>query len=86
MLFHCANTPCSKWYITGEDANKQSLFALYSHLLLDISIECMLDNSDHFNPTMMEVNLFSSEKGQGEVLHFQKVSSQEWKNNAAIVL
>jgi hypothetical protein len=34
----------------------------------------------------MDVDLFSSEKGQGEVLHFEKVSSQEWKHNGAIAL
>jgi hypothetical protein len=62
-------------------------FAIYSHLLLDIAIECVLDNSDHFNPTMMDVNFFSSEtEEQGEVLHFEKVSSQEWKHNGAIAL
>jgi hypothetical protein len=61
-------------------------FAIYSHLLLDITIECILDNSDHFNPTMMDVDFFSSEKEQGEVLHFEKVSSQEWKHNGAIAL
>jgi hypothetical protein len=62
-------------------------FAIYSHLLLDMAIECILDNSsDPFNPTMMEVNFFSSEKKQGEILHFEKVSSQEWKHNGAIAL
>ena len=61
-------------------------FAIHSHLLSDITIECTLDNSDHFNPTMMDVDFFTSEKGQGEVLHFEKVSLQEWKHNAALVL
>jgi hypothetical protein len=61
-------------------------FAIYSHLLLDITIECILENCDHFHPTMMDVDFFSSEKEQGKVLHFEKVSSQEWKNNGAVAL
>jgi len=61
-------------------------FAIHSHPLLDITIEWTLDNSDHFNPTMMDIDFFSSEKGQGEVLHFEKMSSQEWKHNASIAL
>jgi len=61
-------------------------FAISSHLLLDIAIECIPDNSDHFNPTMMEVNFINSEEKQGEILHFEKVSSQEWKHNAVIML
>jgi len=60
--------------------------AIYSHPLLDITIECILENSDHFNPTMMDVECFSSEKEQGEILHFEKMSSQEWKHNGAIAL
>jgi hypothetical protein len=35
---------------------------------------------------MMDVNFFSSEKGHGEGLHFEKVSSWEWKHNGAIAL
>ena len=36
---------------------------------------------------MMDVDFFSSEKEQGEILHFEKVSSWEWKkHNAAIAL
>jgi hypothetical protein len=61
-------------------------FSIYSHLLLDIAVEFILDNSDHFNPTMMHIDLFSSEKDQGEILHFEKVSLQEWKHNGAIAL
>jgi hypothetical protein len=61
-------------------------FAIDFYPLLDIAIECILDNSDHFNPTMMDVDFFSSEKEQGETLHFEKVSSQEWKYNATIAL
>ena len=61
-------------------------FPIYSHLLLDITIECVLDNYDPFNPTMMEVDFFSSKNKQGEILHFEKVSSQEWKHNGAIAL
>jgi hypothetical protein len=87
MLFHRVNAPYSKWYITGEDANNKAF--CYSHgNLLDITIECLLDNSDHSNPTVtkMDVDFFSSEKGQGKLLHFEKVSSQEWKHNGVIVL
>ena len=84
MLFHCVNAPYSKWYITGEDANNKAF--CYSHELLDIAIECILDNSDHFNPTMMDIDFFTSEKEQGEILHFEKVSSQEWKHNVVIAL
>jgi hypothetical protein len=62
------------------------LFAIYSHPLLDVIIECILDNSDPFSPTMIDVEVFSSEKKQGEILHFKKVSSLEWKHNAAIAL
>jgi hypothetical protein len=89
MLFHCVNAPYSKWYITGEHAESITKpFAIHSYPLLDITIQCILDNADPFNPTMMDVDFFSSEKGQGEVLHFKKVSSesQEWKHNAAIAL
>jgi len=57
---------------------------IYSHPLLDIAIECILDNSDHFNPTMMDVDIFGSERAG--VLHFEKVSSREWKVNATMEL
>ena len=75
--------------VTGISKVKRPItkpFAIYSHLLLDIAIECILDNSDPFNTTMMEVDFFSSEKKQGEILHFEKVSSQKWKHNGAIAL
>lgn len=81
--------PYSKWYITGEDADNKAfghLVILTHHPWLDISIECTLDNSDPFNPTMMEVDFFSSEKKQGEILRFEKLSPQEWKYNGAIAL
>jgi hypothetical protein len=64
-------------------------FPIYSHPLLDIAIECILDNSDHFNPIVtMDVEFFSSEKEQREVLLFDKVSesSRDWKHNATIAL
>ena len=34
----------------------------------------------------MEVDFFSSEKKQGEILRFEKLSPQEWKYNGAIAL
>ena len=77
--------PYSKWYMKSEDANDKA-FVIYSHLSLDITVECILDNSDHFNPTMMDIEFFSSEKKQEEILYLEKVSSWEWKHNGAIAL
>ena len=61
-------------------------FVIDSHTLIDIAIETILETSDHFKPTMMDVDIFGSEKAV--VLHFEKVlsESQEWKYNATVEL
>jgi hypothetical protein len=60
---------------------------LHSHPLLDITIECLVDNSsNHLNPTMMSVEVFSSDMGQREILLFEKTSSREWKHNGTIAV
>ncbi|KDR73388.1 hypothetical protein GALMADRAFT_1341969 [Galerina marginata CBS 339.88] len=54
--------------------------------MTDISIERLVDNSNQLNPTVIIVEVFSSEKKQGEALLFEKTSSQEWKHNGTIAV
>ena len=55
-------------------------------ILLDIVIECTVDDPDHPGPTTMNVEVFRPERATGEPLTLEKISSLAWQHKDAIKL
>ena len=78
------NSPC--YCITSEsDRQFRSLIYLFS-ILLDIVLECNLEDVDHPGPTTMNVQIFSPERKTGEALILRKISRLVWKHHGDIKL
>lgn len=54
--------------------------------VLDMVIECTLEDADQPSPTMMNVTIVSPQRSTGEPLVLQKISPLEWKHNDGIDL
>ena len=57
-----------------------------SSILLDIVLECILEDTDHPGPTTMNVQIFSPERKTGEVLILEKISRLLWKHHGDVKL
>ena len=55
-------------------------------MLLDIVLECSLEETDHPGPTTMNVQIFSSERKKGETLTLEKISGLVWKHDGSVKL
>ena len=55
-------------------------------ILLDIVLECDLEDSDHPGPTTMNVQICSTGSKTGEALILKKISRLEWKHHGDIKL
>ena len=53
-------------------------------ILLDIVLECNLEDTDHPGPTTMNVQIFSPEKKTGEALIFKKISGLVWEHHGSV--
>ena len=54
------------------------------NLLLDIVLECNLEDTDHPGPSMMNVQISSPERKTGEVFVLEKVSRLVWKHHGGV--
>ena len=60
--------------------------SLISKFLLDIVLECYLDDADDPGPTTMNIHVFSPERKTGEVLILKKISRLVWKHLGTVKL
>ena len=62
-----------------------SEFKLFS-ILLDIVIECSLEDTDHPGPNTMNVQIFNPESEMGEALMLKKISRLVWEHHGNVKL
>ena len=55
-------------------------------ILLDIVLECNLEDIDHPGPTTMNVQIFSPERMTGEALMLDRISRLVWKHHGSVNL
>ena len=55
-------------------------------VLLDIVIECTVEDPDQPGPTTMNIEVSTPERRTGETLTLEKISSLEWRHNNTIKL
>ena len=55
-------------------------------IILDIVLECDLQDADHSGPTAMNVQIFSSERKEGQALILKKVSRLVWEHHGTVEL
>ena len=77
LLYH-------KWVIANFKKQKKNLYLI--SILLDIVLECNLEDTDHPGPTTMNVQIFSPERKTGETLILEKISRLVWKHHGDIKL
>ena len=81
MLTNC-NSQC---YNISSKRTRNSLFrSLLFSILLDIVLECNLEDTDHPSPTTMNVQVFSYERKTDETLILKKVSRLVWKYHGVV--
>ena len=84
FILNYHNSQC--YCITSEcDRQFRSLISIFS-ILLDIVLECILEDTDHPGPTTMNVQIFSPERRTGEALTLTKISRLVWKHHGSIKL
>ena len=67
-----------------SDRQFRSLISILN--LLDIVLECNLEDIDHPGPTTMNVQIFSPERKTGEALILDKISRLVWKHHGSVKL
>jgi hypothetical protein len=78
------NSQC--YCITSEsDRQFRSLYLNFS-ILLDIVLECNLEDTDHPAPTTMSLKILSPERKMGEALILKKISRLVWKHHGSVKL
>ena len=55
-------------------------------ILLDIVLECNLEDTDHPGPTTMNIEIFGPEREMGETLILKKISRLVWKHHGSVKL
>ena len=55
-------------------------------ILLDIVLECNLEDTDHPGPATMNVQIISPEREMGEALILEKISQLAWKHHGTLKL
>ena len=74
MLLHL------KWVIVN------SIHWYLFSILLDIVLECNLEDTDYPGPTTMNVQIFSPERKTGDALILNKISQLVWKHHGSVKL
>ena len=69
-----------KWVIANS-----AHWYLFS-ILLDIILECNLEDTNDPGPTTMNVQIFSPERKTGEALILNKISRLVWKHHCSVKL
>ena len=72
------------YYITSKESLVRSLVSNLFSILLDIVLECNLEDTDHPGPTTMNVQIFNPERKTSEALILEKVSRLVWKHHGAV--
>ena len=88
MLHHSLilNYRNSQYYSITSERSPIPFIDIYSQSFLDVVVECNLEDSDHPDPTMMNVEIFSAERKTGEALVLKKVSRLVWKHHGDVKL
>ena len=82
-----SNSQC--YHITSKRTRSRQFRSLISKLfsiLLDIVLECDLEDTDHPGPTSMNVQVFSHERKTDEALILEKVSRLVWKHHGGVMV
>jgi hypothetical protein len=84
MLNYLNSQCCS---ITSEDGRQFRLLIseLFS-ILLDIVIDCLLEDNDNPGPNMMNLQIFSPERKTGDALILKKISRLVWEHHGNVKL
>jgi hypothetical protein len=79
------NSQC--YSITSESGRPfRSLISELLSILLDIVLECDLEDIDHPGPNTMDVHIFSSDRKTGEALILKKMSRLAWEHHGSVKL
>ena len=80
--------PSSQCYCITSEIGRQyrSLISKLFLILLDIVLECNLEDTDHPGPTTMNVEIFSPERKTGESLILKEISRLVWKHHGSVKL
>ena len=68
--------------IVSQVSDRQFRSLISISILLDIVLECNLEDTDHPSPTTMNVHIFSPERKTGEALILNKISQLVWKHGS----
>ena len=86
LMLNYRNSQC--YCITSESDHREfhSLISKIFSILLDIVLECILEDTNHPGPTSMDVQIFSAERKTSETLILEKISQLVWKHHSSIKL
>ena len=80
LLYHKWEPEWSPVPFTGID-----IWAILN-FILDIVLECNLEDNDHQGPNTMNLQIFSLERKTGEALILKKISRLVWEHHASVKL
>ena len=78
--------PSSQCYCITSEIGRQyhSLISKLFLILLDIVLECNLEDTDCPGLTMMDAQIFSPERKTDEALIFKNISQLVWKHDGSV--
>ena len=85
LMLNYRDSQC--YCITSEGGRffRSPISKLFS-ILIDIVLECNLEDNDHPGPTTMNIQIFSPERKTGEALILKKISPLVWKHQGSVKL
>jgi hypothetical protein len=75
---YCVTSECGRQF--------RSLMSDPFSILLDLVLECDLEDIDHPSPDTMNVQIFSAERKTGEALILKKISRRVWEYHGSVDL
>jgi hypothetical protein len=85
IMLNYLNSQC--YCITSETGSQfRSLISKLFSFLLDIVLECDLEDTDHPGPTTMNIQILSPERKTAENLVLKKISRLAWMHHGSVKL